>query len=103
MPLPSSNEALLSAVSEKYATFHIIVEDGNFVRWANGEVQNRWTEFMGPNVLFLKDHKYLPELVLATMQIETGADIKEACMEVSRASNCPLDVLTRAFKNALKA
>lgn len=102
LPLPANNHEMLDKVNEKYATFHIVVEEGNYVRWANGTVQERWTELMGPNVLFLKDHKYLSELVTATMLIENGGDIMEVCREISNRGNCPVDILTHAFKNALK-
>ena len=85
-------EASLQLAQKKYQVFHIIVERGR----PHPDVNDSWTRMLGNNAIFLKDHKYLSEVVIATMAIANGANIQDVIAE----SNKP-DVLRYAFKNAL--
>ena len=56
-----------------------------------------WDSLLGNNHLYLRDTRYLTDVVLATMRIANGADIHEVIAE----STCK-EALRHAFKNALK-
>lgn len=85
-------EASLALAQKKFVVFHIIVERG--CQWR--DVTESWTQMLGNNAIFLRNTKYLTEVVLATMAIANGADIDQVIAE----SVCP-DELRYAFKNAL--
>jgi hypothetical protein len=89
-------EQMLKQAQEMYQVFHIVIEQGNHYRRYPAEVRSSWTNLMGSNVLFLKDSAYLSDLVLATIEIANGTDIKTVIQE----SVCP-DILTYAFTNSL--
>ena len=89
-------EQMLKQAQEMYQVFHIVIEQGNHYRRYPAEVRSSWTNLMGSNVLFLKDSTYLSDLVLATIEIANGKDIKTVIQE----SVFP-DILTYAFTNSL--
>ena len=89
-------EQMLKQAQEMYQVFHIVIEQGSHYRRYPAEVRSSWTNLMGSNVLFLKDSKYLSDLVLATIEIANGKDIQTVIQE----SVCP-DILTYAFTNSL--
>ena len=89
-------EQMLKRAQEMYQVFHIVIEQGSHYRRYPAEVRSSWTNLMGSNVLFLKDTKYLSDLVLATIEIANGKDMQTVIQE----SVCP-DILTYAFTNSL--
>lgn len=96
IPQPGTRAELLDKVSEKYKVFHLIVEEGNHFRSRPASVADQWTDLLGPNAIFLKDHRDLALVVTATLKIAQGADIHD----VIASSNKP-EALRHAFKNAL--
>ena len=93
-----NKNALLETVQKKYRVFHIIAEEGSYARSNKTSVRRNWTDLLGPNVVFMRDHKYLPAIVTATLKIANGADIHEV-IENSQVS----EELRYAFSNALNA
>lgn len=89
-------EQMLKQAQEMYQVFHIVIEQGSHYQRYPAEVRSSWTNLMGSNVLFLKDSVYLSDLVLATIEIANGKDIKTVIQE----SVCP-DILIYAFTNSL--
>lgn len=85
MPIFESTEELLEAVQKKFQVFHVIIEQGGFCeRGARlQEVRAKWTKLLGANVLFLRKHESLAELVLSTMRIASGADMESVISESS--------------------
>jgi len=83
-------EASLRLAQEKFRVFHVSVEKG-------GYNLRGWDSLLGNNHLYLRDTRYLTDVVLATMRIANGADIHEVIAE----STCK-EALRHAFKNALK-
>ena len=86
----TSPEASLRAAQKKFKVFHLVVCGGY------GGVRQSWTEMLGNNAIFLRDRKYLTEVVIATMAIANGAFIDD----VIAGSTCP-DELRFAFANSL--
>lgn len=86
-------QASLRSAQQKFQVFHIVVEHG----YSGRSVRDSWTRMLGSNALFLRDPRYLTEVVLATMAIANGADIRE----VIENSECSAE-LEYAFENALK-
>jgi hypothetical protein len=89
----TSPEASLAQAQKKFQVFHIIVERGR----PSYDVTTSWTRMLGNNAIFLRDRRYLTEVVLATMAIANGANI----YDVIEQSTCK-DELRHAFQNALR-
>lgn len=81
----------LRAAQEKFQVFHIVVEHGR-----NRSMRETWTDMLGNNAIFLRDTKYLTDVVIAIMAIANGADINSVIAE----SNCSAE-LQYAFSNSL--
>ena len=90
----TSPEASLQLAQKKFQVFHIIVERGR----ASGHMTDSWTRMLGNNAIFLKDHRHLSDVVIATMAIANGADIHDVI-----ATSANPEVLQYAFKNALNS
>lgn len=93
-----STVELLATVQEKYKVFHIIAEQGNYARSNLSQVRAGWTELFGPNVIFMRDHKYLPDIIVATLKMANGEDPRT----VINASPLLVGELEHAFQNALQ-
>lgn len=89
----TSPEASLAQAQKKFQVFHIIVERSR----PSYDVTTSWTRMLGNNAIFLRDRRYLSDVVLATMAIANGADMHAVIAE----SKCP-EELRYAFQNALK-
>jgi hypothetical protein len=84
--------ASLKSAQAKFDVFHIVVEHGHSSR----DVRESWTQLLGNNAIFLRNPKYLTEVVLAVMKICESGDVAG----VIRESSCP-DELRYAFENSL--
>lgn len=83
-------ETSLRMAQQKFQVFHVVVERG----YNNRGMSEGWTRMLGNNVIFLRNTTKLTEVVLATMAIANGADIREVVGEDAD--------LRHAFQNALK-
>ena len=90
----TSPEASLRTAQQKYQVFHICVEHGRTDR----TTRSSWTKMLGNNVIFLRNTKYLTEVVLATIRVANGENIHQVIAE----SDCS-DELQYAFSNALES
>lgn len=63
---------MLSSAQEKYTVFHIIAEEGNCARAYKTKVIEAWRELLGKNVILMRDHNYLSEIVISVLQIMNG-------------------------------
>ncbi len=90
---PTTPEVCLEMAQRKFQVFHISIEKG-------GYDLSGWDRKLGANHLRVpaRDIKNLTEVVLSTMKIAGGADMKT----VINGSSCP-EVLRAAFRNALKS
>lgn len=96
LPVYPSIKATLEAAQETYTVFHIIAEQGDFFQRRDPEmVTSKWKKLLGANVLFMKDCKDLPEIILATLRIASGEDT----ITVIRESKNP-GALMHAFSMA---
>lgn len=93
-----SNQKLLDEVEQRYRVFHIIVEEGGYARGRLSAVRGAWTELLGPNAIFMRNHHHLTAIVTATLQIANGGDINEII-----ANSQAGDELRYAFSNALNS
>lgn len=69
-----TTKELYEMVSEKYHTFHIIVEQGNHMRYRPNDVRSSWKELLGDHAIQLSDYTKLSEVVVSVIQINEGAD-----------------------------
>jgi hypothetical protein len=63
------------AMAEKmYNVFHIIIEEGNYVRQKSiDQVRRAWVGLLGQRAVVLSDHTKLAELVISLIQMNEGA------------------------------
>jgi hypothetical protein len=69
-----ASKELLTMAEKTYNVFHIIVEEGNYARRALNGVRNEWRQLMGDHAIFLKNYKYISEVILAVTRVNEGAD-----------------------------
>lgn len=95
-PDAGTTAELIAHVSERYQVFHIIAEEGNYARGRADQVNAAWVKLLGPNVIRMRDHTQLADIVVATLQIAGGADSKTVINESKLSAG-----LKHAFSNAL--
>lgn len=83
IPVSLPPAALLAQAQEKYAVFHIIAEEGAECRSGFGvaRVREAWSNMLGRNVLFLRDHKALSDVIIGVLKIAEGVDVHQAIRE----------------------
>lgn len=84
-------ESLDSALAS-YQVFHVVVERGQASRATN----QSWINMLGNNAIFLRDTKFLSQVVLATMAIANGAGMND----IIEQSDCA-EELKYAFSTSL--
>ncbi len=70
-----SIEELLTMVERSWNVFHIIVKQGNHIRYHGlDSVVQPWRKLLGQRVIILDDINALPEVVVSTIQVNEGED-----------------------------
>jgi hypothetical protein len=69
-----TNEELLTLVQRMYHVYHVIIEEGSYARHNADHVNENWVNVLGQNVIRLKDHTKLSEVIISAIQIAEGAD-----------------------------
>lgn len=69
-----SSQQLLDMVSRSYHVFHLMVEQGNHMRYGKERVVEKWTRLLGQRAILLSDYTKLAEVVVSTIQVIEGAD-----------------------------
>lgn len=95
-PSAGNMQELLATAQQQFRVFHIIAEEGHYAQLNKNKVRERWTQLLGPNAIFLRDHRFLTAVVTATLQIANGADL-ETVVKNSQAR----EELEYAFANAI--
>lgn len=67
---------LLEKVSEKYHVVHLIAEEGTNGKYK--QTHESWVKVLGENVIHMKDHKKMAEIIISTMFIKEGMDPEAA-------------------------
>jgi len=70
-------QELYASVSERYDTFHIIVEQGNYCRSAKDRVKTNWRTLMGYHAVLLDNYEYLSEVILSVIRVNEGEDAED--------------------------
>lgn len=66
---------LLTMVSRQYEVFHIMIEEGNYMRRNTDQVVQKWTELLGQRAIRLSDVTKLPEVIVSAIQVNEGTDV----------------------------
>jgi hypothetical protein len=70
-----SAEELLDMVSKSYHVFHLMVEQGNHMKWGSrNQVIKAWTDLLGQRALLLSDYTKMSEVIVSAIQVNEGAD-----------------------------
>lgn len=94
-----SSKDLLKKVSENWHVFHIIIEEGSFCQGSLPLVKKEWQALLGQKAICLKKHKDLSELIVSTIQVNEGADLKEVAASWSGSTALAVrDALTSMQK-----
>jgi hypothetical protein len=67
---------LLTMASRQYEVFHIMIEEGNYMRSHTDQVIKAWTDLLGQRAIRLSDVTKLPETIVSTIQVNEGTDFK---------------------------
>lgn len=71
-----TNADLLEAAGKTYHIFHIIIAEGNAIRYTGlDETKAAWTKVLGQRVIVLDDYKKLAEVIVSAIQVVEGADV----------------------------
>jgi hypothetical protein len=66
---------LLTMVSRQYEVFHIMIEEGNYMRSHTDQVVQKWTELLGQRAIRLSDVTKLPETIVSILQLNEGTTL----------------------------
>jgi hypothetical protein len=93
-----NTKALLEAVQKRYRVFHLVIEEGSYASSHLRSVREQWTNLLGPNAIFVRNYEYLPQIIIATLQIADGADINAV---LDHTESSIREELVYAFHNAI--
>lgn len=65
---------LYELVSKKYEVFHLIIEEGNYCRRNKEGVVKSWRDLIGHRAIFVSNHEYVADVILATIRVSEGED-----------------------------
>lgn len=65
---------LLTMVSRQYEVFHIMIEEGNYMRRNTDKVVKAWTELLGQRAIRLSDCTKISEVIVSAIQVNEGTD-----------------------------
>ena len=69
-----TNRQLLDDLVSKYHVFHLMIEEGNFMKHAKQKVAGDWIALLGENAIPVSNYKALSEIIISIMQVNEGAD-----------------------------
>lgn len=72
-----SADSLLEKAQEKWNVFHVLVNQRGY----NSRNEMDWRERFGKHLLVLDNHEHLAELMLATIRVNEGADVRTVVNE----------------------
>lgn len=81
-----SIEETLKSAQERYNVFHIILERAGHCASAPTTVIPPWRKLLGARAILLSDANYLPEVILAVMNVSEGADPEIVLTKISDPS-----------------
>lgn len=92
---PGTTKELLEKAKENWQVFHIIAEEGSCARRSLSKVRESWKKLLGPNTIYMMNHKDLTSIILAIIAAASGDDLDE----VIAGSECK-ETLRYAFQIA---
>ena len=82
-------EKLLEKALERWHVYHIIIEEGSYVRnYSLDKVKNSWQQHLYKRAITLSDYKYLPQVMTTAISLESGKSLDEildGCSDVERS------------------
>jgi hypothetical protein len=70
-------EELLTMVSRSYNVFHIMVEQGSFMRSHRSEAIESWTSLLGQNAIPISDYTKMSQVIISVIQAMEGEAISK--------------------------
>lgn len=72
-----SNSQLLDSLHSKYEVFHLMIEEGSYMKQERSAVIDGWTNLLGQRAIPVSDYKNLSEIIISTIQITEGVAKKD--------------------------
>lgn len=72
-----SNAELLKLVGQSYHVFHLMIEEGSFMRSHKSRVVRSWTELMGQNAIHVSDYTKVAEIIVSVIELVEGRTVDE--------------------------
>jgi hypothetical protein len=70
-----SNQELLEAAGKMYHIFHIIIAEGQAIRYVGlDKTKGDWQDLLGQRAIVLDDYTKLAEVIVSAIQVVEGAD-----------------------------
>jgi hypothetical protein len=67
-------EDLITLVERGWDYFHLMVEEGSYMRSSPGAVKQGWTDLIGQHALPLTDHTRMAEVIISAIEVAAGRD-----------------------------
>lgn len=68
-------EDVLAQAQETYDVFHVVVEEGSYVRRHGAkEVYDAWHKLLGKRTILLSNHNHISEVILSVIEVSEGKD-----------------------------
>lgn len=68
-------DQLLTQLSKEWEIFHVMVEEGHYMRRNPNAVRTKWSEILGQRAIPLSDHTKLAEVIVAAIEVNEGRDV----------------------------
>jgi hypothetical protein len=68
---------LLAVIERDWHVFHILVEEGDYMRGAAAGTTRAWREVMGQRAILLSDHRKMAEVIISTIEVTEGRGADE--------------------------
>ena len=66
--------ALIKRIEQNWHYYHLIVEEGSHARQYPYQVRDGWAALLGQNVIPLKDHTKMAEVIISLLEVVAGRD-----------------------------
>ena len=77
-----SNGELLEQLGHNYHVFHLMIEEGNFMRGNEHAVRQAWSKVLGQNAVSVSDYRKLGKIMTTIMEVVSGKNKAEVLSEI---------------------
>lgn len=75
-----SAKRMLEDAQVKWECFHLLIEETGFARDNIKRLRSEWDAFMGRHVIHVQNSEYIPEIIVAVLEISEGKNPEEVIL-----------------------